>query len=99
MIKMERTCGSLRCDVIQNGKKIGRMDGVNVTQWFLKNKYRYTGTFSRFLSNKPEDNYTGARIDIIFNDKKIVVKDAEIEWIKNTTKNGTFHAAGIESLH
>ncbi|MDI6644673.1 MAG: hypothetical protein QME14_06390 [Methanobacteriaceae archaeon] len=99
MIKMERTCGCLRCDVIHNGEKIGRMEGVNVTQWFLKNKYSYTGTFSRFLSDIPYEDCAGTTIDIIFNDKKIVVKDAEIEWIRNSTKNGTFHATKIESIH
>ncbi|MBM4241244.1 MAG: hypothetical protein FJ150_06260 [Euryarchaeota archaeon] len=97
MIKMEKTCNSLKCNVIKDGKVIGRMEGVNVIQWLLKNKYRYTGAFSRFITNNPEDCHIGMKIDIEFPDKHIVVKGALIEWIRGTCKNGTFHAVGIES--
>ena len=97
MIKMERTCGSLKCDVIQNGAKIGHMDGVNLTQWFVKNKYRYTGTFSRFITENPLKSHSGINVDIIFGNKSIVIKNARVEWMKSTTKNGTFHAEKVES--
>jgi hypothetical protein len=97
MIKMERTCGSFKCDVIQNGKKIGYMDGVNLTQWFVKNKYRYTGTFSRFITINPLESHSGINVDIVFGDKSIVIKDAMVEWMKSTAKNGTFHAEKVES--
>lgn len=96
MIIMERTCGSYKCDVIQNGELIGHMDGVNLIQWFVKNRYRYTGTFSRFITNNT-DYDMDINIDIVFANKKIVIKDAKVEWIKNKNQNGTFHAAKIES--
>ena len=97
MIKMERTCGSPKCDVIQEGKKIGHMDGVNVTQWFLKNKYRYTGTFSRFVTENPEDSHSGIKIDIIIKERRLIIKDAHVEWMKSSLNNGTFNALKIES--
>jgi hypothetical protein len=97
MIKMEKTCGSLRCDVLHEGKRIGHMDGVNITQWFLKNRYRYTGTFSRFITEDPSDSHSGIEVDIIFPDKKLVIKDALVEWMKGPCKNGTFHSYKIES--
>ena len=94
---MEKTCGSPRCDVIQHGKNIGHMDGVNMTQWFLKNRYRYTGTFSRFITDNPDDSHSGIEVDIIFPDKKLIIKGAMVEWMKGPCKNGTFHASNIES--
>jgi hypothetical protein len=97
MIIMEKTCGSYKCDVMQEGKRIGRMDGVNLIQWFVKNKYRYTGTFSRFVTNEPTECQSGMDIDIIFSNKRVIIKDAKIEWIKSQNQNGTFHAAKIES--
>jgi hypothetical protein len=97
MIIMERTCGSYKCDVMQDGKRIGRMDGVNLVQWFVKNRYRYTGTFSRFVTNDPTKSQSGMDIDIIFSNKRVIIKDARIEWIKKQNQNGTFHAARIES--
>ncbi len=97
MIIMEKTCGSYKCDVMQEGKRIGRMDGVNLIQWFVKNKYRYTGTFSRFVTNDPSESQSGMDIDIIFSNKRVIIKDAKIEWIKSQNQNGTFHAARIES--
>ncbi len=97
MIIMERTCGSYKCDVMQDGKRIGRMDGVNLVQWFVKNRYRYTGTFSRFVTNNPTKSQSGMDIDIIFSNKRVIIKDARIEWIKKQNQNGTFHAARIES--
>jgi hypothetical protein len=97
MIIMEKTCGSYKCDVMRKGKLIGYMDGVNLIQWFVKNKYRYTGTFSRFVTNDPDDFQSGIDIDIVFSNKRIIIKDATIEWIKSENQNGTFHAAKIES--
>ena len=97
MIIMEKTCGSYKCDVMRKGKLIGYMDGVNLIQWFVKNKYRYTGTFSRFVTNDPDDIQSGIDIDIVFSNKRIIIKDATIEWIKSENQNGTFHAAKIES--
>ena len=97
MIIMEKTCGSYKCDVMQEGKRIGRMDGVNLIQWFVKNRYRYTGTFSRFVTNDPNESQSGMDIDIIFSNKRVIIKDAKIEWIKSQNQNGTFHAARIES--
>ncbi len=94
---MEKTCGSYKCDVMRKGKLIGYMDGVNLIQWFVKNKYRYTGTFSRFVTNDPDDFQSGIDIDIVFSNKRIIIKDATIEWIKSENQNGTFHAAKIES--
>jgi hypothetical protein len=97
MIIMERTCGSYKCDVVHDGEVIGRMDGVNVIQWFVKNRYRYTGTFSRFVTTNPNCNQSDIEVDIIFSNKRIVIKDAKVEWIKSRNQNGTFHAAKIES--
>ena len=82
---------------MRKGKRIGHMDGVNLIQWFVKNKYRYTGTFSRFVTNDPDDFQSGIDIDIVFSNKRIIIKDATIEWIKSENQNGTFHAAKIES--
>lgn len=97
MIKMERTCNTLRCDVVHEGRRIGRMEGVGVIQWFVKNKYRYTGTFSRFITENPDDSHSGLKVDIVFPDRKLVIKEALIEWMKNPCQNGTFHASSIES--
>jgi hypothetical protein len=96
MIKMERTCGCMRCDVILEGEKIGTMEGVYLTQWFVKNRYRYTGTFSRYLTENPNCLEPGITVDIIF-PNKIVIKDAFIEWIRQPNGGGTFNARGIES--
>jgi len=97
MIKMEKTCGSPKCDVVKKGKKIGHMDGLNVIQWFLKNKYKYTGTFSRFVTDNPDDSHSGIRIDIIIPERHLIIKDACIEWMKSPLNNGTFNAKCIES--
>jgi hypothetical protein len=96
MIKMERTCSSLRCNVVYNGKLIGRMEGVSLTQWFLKNKYSYKGSFSKFITENPADSCSGIIVDIIFLDRKLIAKDAKIGWIRAPGKNGTFHASKIE---
>ena len=96
MIKIERTCSSLKCDVVHKGEKIGKMEGVCVTQWFLKNHYNYTGAFSRFVTEKPELSRSGIKVDIVFKDRKIVAKDACIGWIRGPSKNGTFSAKSIE---
>jgi hypothetical protein len=97
MIKMEKTCGSYKCEVMRDGKKIGYMDGVNLIHWFVKNRYRYTGTFSRFVTSDPYENQSYIDIDIVFSNKRIVIKNARIEWMKSPNQNGTFHAATIES--
>ena len=97
MIIMERTCGSYKCDVMHEGKLIGHMDGVNMIQWFVKNKYRYTGTFSRFITTDPDDSQSGIDVDIIFSNKRIVIKDARVEWMKSPNNNGTFHSYKIEN--
>jgi len=99
MIIMERTCGSHRCDVFQDGELIGHMDGVNLIQWFVKNRYRYTGTFARFITEDPMQNQTNINVDIIFANKRIIIKDARVEWIKNRDHNGTFQASKIESYN
>lgn len=96
MIKMEKTCSSLRCDVLHEGKLVGSMEGVTVTKWFLKNNYRYTGTFSRYKTENPEMNHSGIEVDIIFKDRKIKAKDARIQWIRAPTGNGTFLAGDME---
>ncbi len=94
---MERSCGSLKCDVLYHGKKIGYMDGGNMIQWFLKNRYRYTGTFSRFITDDPECSKSGIKIDIQMQDKNLIIKDAKVEWMKSPQSNGTFHAYTIEN--
>ncbi|HHY00893.1 MAG TPA: hypothetical protein GX531_05925 [Methanothermobacter sp.] len=96
MIKIERTCSSLKCDVVHKGELIGKMEGVSITQWFMKNHYNYTGAFSRFVTDNPELSRSGITVDIVFNDRKIVAKEACIEWIRGPTKNGTFSAKNIE---
>lgn len=96
MIKMERSCSSLKCDVMHKGELIGMMEGVSVTQWFLKNHYNYTGAFSRFVTSKPELSRSGIKVDIIFTDRNIIAKDACIDWIRGPSKNGTFSAKSIE---
>lgn len=97
MIRMEKSCGSTKCDVIKKGRKIGHMDGLNIIQWFLKNKYRYTGTFSRFVTDDPDDSHSGIKIDIIIPEKHLIIKDACVDWMKSPLNNGTFHAKSIES--
>lgn len=96
MLKMERTCNSLRCNVVHNGELIGRMEGVCLTQWFIKNRYSYKGSFSNFFAEDPDDCRLGIVVDIIFSDKKLIIKEARIEWINAFGTNGTFQAAGIE---
>lgn len=96
MIKMEKTCSSPKCNVMHKGKLIGYMDGVGLIQWFLKNKYCYRGSFSRFITDDPEYNRSGIIVDIIFLDKRIMAKDAKIEWLKAPCKNGTFIANNME---
>ncbi len=97
MIKMEKTCGSPKVEVMKDGKRIGHMDGMNVIQWFLKNKYKYTGTFSRFITEDPDDSHSGIKIDIVIPEKHLIIKDACIEWMKSPLNNGTFNAKRIES--
>jgi len=96
MLKMERTCNSLKCDVMCNGELIGYMEGVNLTQWFLKNKYSYKGSFSKFITFNPVDDYSGMIVNIIFTDKNLIAKNARIEWIRAPGKNGTFRASNME---
>ncbi len=96
MLKMERTCSSLKCDVLLEGKLIGIMEGVNLIQWFLKNKYSFKGSFSRFITFNPEDYGAGITVDIIFRDKKLIARNAKIEWIRAPGENGTFNASKME---
>jgi hypothetical protein len=96
MLKMEKTCSSLKCDVMYNGKLIGHMKGVTLTQWFLKNRYSYRGSFSKFITFDPADDYTGITVDIIFLDKNLVAKNSKIEWMRAPGRNGTFQASNME---
>lgn len=96
MIKMERTCSSLRCDVVCDGKFIGRMEGVSLTQWFLKNRYSYKGSFSKFITENPAYCCSGVTVDIVFLDRNLIAKDAKIGWMRAPGKNGTFQASRIE---
>jgi hypothetical protein len=93
---MEKTCNALRCEVIYKNSLIGHMEGVNLTQWFLKNKYSYKGSFSNFVTFDPEDCRAGIVVDIIFNDKNLIARNAKIEWINSFGKNGTFTASRME---
>ena len=93
---MERTCSSLKCDVLHKGNLIGYMEGVSLTQWFLKNKYRYKGSFSKFITENPANCCQGIIVDIIFSDRKLMAKNARIEWMRSPGKNGTFEASKIE---
>lgn len=97
MLKMERTCSSLKCDVLHEGEFIGHMEGVNLTQWFLKDRYSIKGSFSKFSTENPDYVRPGIVVDIIFPDKKIIARDARIEWINSFGTNGTFQAKNTES--
>lgn len=94
---MERTYGCLRAIVLFEGKKIGTMEGVYLTQWFVKNKYRFTGTFNRYLAEDSQFRSPGARVDVVLPDKNLIVKNVFIEWIRKSSGNGTFNAERIES--
>lgn len=96
MIKMERTCNSFKCDVLHEGRSIGYMEGVSLTQWFLKNKYSYKGSFSKFITKNPADCCTGIIVDIVFSDRKLIARDARIGWMRAPSRNGTFQASKIE---
>ncbi|WP_414470221.1 hypothetical protein [Methanobacterium sp. ACI-7] len=96
MLKMERTCNSLRCDVLLENKLIGHMEGVNLTQWFIKNKYIFKGSFAKFITTDPEDCRPGITVDIIFPDKNLIARSARVEWIRAPGKYGTFRAAKME---
>ena len=87
----------MRADVLYEGKKVGTMEGVYLTQWFVKNKYRFTGTFTRYFTEDSKYRESGAKVDIVFQDKKIIIKKACIEWVKEPMGSGTFNALGIES--
>ncbi|MCK9151415.1 hypothetical protein [Methanobacterium alcaliphilum] len=97
MIKMERTCGCMHADVLHDGEKIGTMDGVYLTQWFVKNKYRFTGTFTRYFTDQLKYRKPGTKVDIVFPDKKIIIKEVCIEWVREPIGSGTFNASRIES--
>ncbi len=79
-----------------NGKLIGYMEGVTLTQWFLKNKYSYKGSFSKFITFNPDDSRSGIMVDIVFLDKNLIAKDARIGWIRAPGRNGTFQASIME---
>ncbi|MGB9936689.1 MAG: hypothetical protein ACPK7O_03130 [Methanobacterium sp.] len=96
MLKMERTCNSLRCDVLLENKLIGHMEGVTLNQWFIKNKYSFKGSFTKFITIDPEDCRPGITVDIIFPDKNLIARSARIEWIRAPGKYGTFRASKME---
>ena len=93
---MERTCSSLKCDVLLDSKLIGIMEGVNLTQWFLKNKYDFKGSFSKFTTFNPKECKSGIIVDIIFSDKKLIARNAKIGWLRAPGQNGTFNASKME---
>ena len=88
MIKMEKTYGCLRAPVLHMGKQIGTLHAVYLTQWFVGNKYRFTGTFNKFVPCVES-------IDILLPDKKVLVKNAFIEWVRKEPGSGTFNAEKI----
>jgi len=96
MIRIERTCASFRASVIIDGAEIGVMEGVYLTQWFLKNRYHFTGTFIRFIPSDEKFNRSGITVDILLHDQNLILKDALIDWLSETRK-GTFRARRIES--
>lgn len=96
MLKMERTCNSLKCDILYKGELIGYMEGVTLIQWFLKNKYLYKGSFSKFITINPADSRAGMVVDIYLLDKNLMAKNARIEWIRAPGMNGTFQALKME---
>ncbi|MGZ7116895.1 MAG: hypothetical protein ACXVHS_05505 [Methanobacterium sp.] len=96
MLKMEKIYYSLKCDVLYENKLIGHMEGVRLTQWFIKNKYQFKGSFSKFKMFNPEEARAGMTVDIIFQDKNLMAKNARIEWINVVGTNGTFTASKME---
>lgn len=96
MLKMEKSCSSFKCDVLIEGELIGHMEGVNVIQWFLKNQYSYRGSFSNFETIDSDYCCPGAIVDVVFQDKKLIARNARIEWINAFGKNGTFTASKME---
>lgn len=97
MIKMERTYGCFRANVLVDGRQIGTMEGVYITQWFVKNKYRFTGSFNRYLTDEPDYYQPGVKVDVVLPEKQIIVKNVFIEWIRKPSGSGTFNAERIES--
>ncbi|WP_300489515.1 hypothetical protein [Methanothermobacter sp.] len=97
MIRIERTCASFRATVIMEGEEIGIMEGIYLTQWFLKTRYHFTGTFIRFIPVNEKFNRSGLTVDILLHDQNVMVKDALIDWLSDSGK-GTFRAKRIESL-
>ena len=95
MLKLEKTCNSRKCDVLIDGELIGYMEGVTLSQWFIKNKYAFKGSFSNLITFNHED-YAGKIVDIVFIDKKLIARDARIDWINSYGKNGTFTASKME---
>ncbi len=96
MLKMERTCDALRCDVYFEGELVGIMEGVNLIQWFIKNKYSYRGSFSKFMAFDQEFEKIGTIFDIVFRGKKVIVRNVRIQWINAFGENGTFTASNLE---
>ncbi|MDI6702556.1 hypothetical protein [Methanothermobacter wolfeii] len=96
MIRIERTCACLKASVLLNGEEIGVMEGIYLTQWFLKNRYHFTGTFIRFTPLDEEFNRSGIKVDIYLPDQNIILKEAIIDWLSDTGR-GTFRARRIES--
>ena len=96
MLKLEKTCNSRKCSVLIDGELIGYMEGVNLTQWFIKNKYSFKGSFSNFITFDQDIDLVGKIVDIVFNDKKLIARQAKIDWINSYGTNGTFTAFKIE---
>ncbi len=96
MLKMEKTCCSLKCDVLHGGELIGYMEGVYITQWFIKNKYLFKGSFNIFIQKSDENFNVGIIVDIIFPDKKLIARDAKVGGINSYGKNGTFEASKLD---
>jgi hypothetical protein len=96
MLKLERTCNSRKCDVLINGELVGYMEGVNLTQWFIKNRYAFKGSFSNFITFNHDNDHAGKIVDIVFNDKNLIARKAKIDWINSYGENGTFTAFKME---
>lgn len=97
MIKMEKTYGCLRAPVLHKGKQIGTLHALYMTQWFVSNKYRFTGTFNKFVPclESIDTLEPGDVVDVLLPDKKVLVKNVFIEWIRKDPGSGTFNAEKI----
>ena len=101
MIKLEKTYGCLRAPVLHMGKQIGTLHGVYVSQWFVFNKYRFTGTFTRFVPcvESIDNLESGDVVDLLLPDSNVLIKDVFIEWIREEPYSGTFNAQKVVDSH